>query len=783
MALTYQESVEQTITAGEQLHQIVNGTATTEVTVEDGSKIPTVRKALIDNFYFKSPLDWQSGQQEVVFNQLRKFTDGTLWYAPNATASNPIIMDATPVGDNNWIFYTVSSGVIPLSGVVVLQGIIPAHGTERVVAGFYAGSIIGGGRFVFDSTKPKSAHNGGTIISPTVTWDGTIAGLPVLLNATTETDPTGYGCWVRPHGYEVYVSWFGAVGDASRPPSNVPDGNVPGTDDTLPVGKCRDYIQTIAFQPNLFVGFWGGYNLCFEPNKCYKIVGHNPLGSTRPRNSESNPSGQMNRQSWRINGNGCLLVWEVSSEDDCCIESHEAFTTQYYSNFSVIVAKAVGKMGIFYSNTANPGKNATQRHKFDRVEVYHAMPNSPTHGLKYMFRYLGTNLGDRLITEQCAFSQAHTFFYSENNEAVQQGFKSTTFSCYLDDAIFFHLRTHGSGFSFSAGTGFLIKGNRQTWLRTEYLPGSETGSNGGHTYMDVKGCRFEFSGGKVQTVANCDFGLLEINGMTMAPGGLPDVNSPTFIARKTAVIRVENSHVYGRAIVGQEPTNVVIKRAYAIKFSNCQFSNDIAKSLFVEDAAGSLIPWRDAIIGAYQVPAVVIDGSDTRTAIWQGMPADTNSYVFDHVYPCNLEYNTIPLSKKLVIGRYRPSSKFFYLDNRNYVVLPPFITITSIKLSHGLLYTAISDTIRIKVGSAFIDYTIPNNTAKRNLEVLPAGQVVVVSDWATTERTIASEIRLAGAPIGSPSIIAFIEIEWRPAYGLNEMTITETGGVRLTRIA
>ena len=56
MTLTYQAAVEQTIIAGEQIHQIVNGTATTEITVEDGSKVPSIRKALIDNFYFKDPI-------------------------------------------------------------------------------------------------------------------------------------------------------------------------------------------------------------------------------------------------------------------------------------------------------------------------------------------------------------------------------------------------------------------------------------------------------------------------------------------------------------------------------------------------------------------------------------------------------------------------------------------------------------------------------------------------------------------------------------------------------
>lgn len=109
MTISYQEAVEKTIIASEQLNQIVNGTATAEVVAEDGSKIPSIRKALVDNFYFKDPLPWQQGQSETVFNQLRKFSDGTLWYAPTATASHVIPMGATPIGDPLWKVYSLDA--------------------------------------------------------------------------------------------------------------------------------------------------------------------------------------------------------------------------------------------------------------------------------------------------------------------------------------------------------------------------------------------------------------------------------------------------------------------------------------------------------------------------------------------------------------------------------------------------------------------------------------------------------------------------------------------------
>ena len=172
MASTYQESVEQTITAGEQIHQIVNGTAATEVTVEDGSKVPSIRKALLDNFYFKDPISWQAGQTENVFNQLRKFTDGSWWYAPSATASNPISMGSTPVGDPLWKIYDFDAiGKLTPQLREALRRSYAEAGYNLVDGSFEAGGMLGnsndvllqestGKAFLWQGALPKSVPTG-----------------------------------------------------------------------------------------------------------------------------------------------------------------------------------------------------------------------------------------------------------------------------------------------------------------------------------------------------------------------------------------------------------------------------------------------------------------------------------------------------------------------------------------------------------------------------------------------------------------------------------------------
>ena len=83
------------------ISDIINGDATTEVVTPSGG-IPSIRKSLADNAYFQDPVPWSNGDNETNFNQLRTFTDGTVWWSPSASNVNPVPMGATPVGDSNW---------------------------------------------------------------------------------------------------------------------------------------------------------------------------------------------------------------------------------------------------------------------------------------------------------------------------------------------------------------------------------------------------------------------------------------------------------------------------------------------------------------------------------------------------------------------------------------------------------------------------------------------------------------------------------------------------------
>lgn len=133
-ATSFEQAVDLAIFSSNQLGQVINGDATTEVETLNGN-IPSVRKALVDNFYFKDPIDWAAGQAETVFNQLRFYSNGILsayYYAPAASTTNPIAMSNTPEGDSNWVLYSTQQQVVPAE--VYPWYFDTANGSETVIS-------------------------------------------------------------------------------------------------------------------------------------------------------------------------------------------------------------------------------------------------------------------------------------------------------------------------------------------------------------------------------------------------------------------------------------------------------------------------------------------------------------------------------------------------------------------------------------------------------------------------------------------------------------------------
>lgn len=95
-----------------------------------------------------------------------------------------------------------------LSGIFELGVVVPQYdGQQFSVAGFYVGSNVGGGNMVWDSTRNKADHNGGTVIAPEsiAAWDGTHNDLATLLNF----NGSGFGCFIRADN-ELTIEKFGA---------------------------------------------------------------------------------------------------------------------------------------------------------------------------------------------------------------------------------------------------------------------------------------------------------------------------------------------------------------------------------------------------------------------------------------------------------------------------------------------------------------------------------------------------------------------------------------------
>lgn len=141
--------------------------------------------------------------------------NGSAWVALNSSAQQLEARIRDSVNPENGAVI-VGRGVVTIDNVFELLSVPERSDISVNVTSYYPGWIttvvgaFGGGRFIYDGSKPKSKHNGGTVISSTVPWDGMQTTHRNFLDGVGETDISGYGCWVRTDE-ELNVWSFGAV--------------------------------------------------------------------------------------------------------------------------------------------------------------------------------------------------------------------------------------------------------------------------------------------------------------------------------------------------------------------------------------------------------------------------------------------------------------------------------------------------------------------------------------------------------------------------------------------
>lgn len=110
------------------------------------------------------------------------------------------------------ILEETKGAVLAVPDIAALRALTGVQDGQVVsVTGYHPGSDIGGGEFYYDASRAKADHNGGTVISPTVPWDGSQAALEDFLNGVGETDSGGAGCWVAAFSGLITPHRFGVV--------------------------------------------------------------------------------------------------------------------------------------------------------------------------------------------------------------------------------------------------------------------------------------------------------------------------------------------------------------------------------------------------------------------------------------------------------------------------------------------------------------------------------------------------------------------------------------------
>lgn len=163
---------------------------------------------------------FEDGNTLTLPNQVLRLEATGEYYRWDGVLPKTVPAGSTPestggIGDGAWIAVGAAAfgkSIAIVDSVKDLMAVSDKSANNiRYVTGYVPGTDFGGGDFYWDASKPKSEHNGITVFSPTVPWDGSYAGLAAFLAGTGEANAGGSGCWVRVNSTldAIHTEWAG----------------------------------------------------------------------------------------------------------------------------------------------------------------------------------------------------------------------------------------------------------------------------------------------------------------------------------------------------------------------------------------------------------------------------------------------------------------------------------------------------------------------------------------------------------------------------------------------
>lgn len=247
------------------------------------------------------------------------------------TPDQPSVLTAAEIAPN----------LIPSAPVVIAASLrdlrfVSQEANRTVqVNSYHAGYGKGGGEFYYDASVQRNQHNGGTIVSPTVPWDGSLSGLRNFLDGVGETASSTFGCFVRREKPHYLITEFGAV----------PDWNgTTGTDNRWAIEKCiKSVASTIIPNGDFATGVAGSVFIQGYSNK--QIWGIGTLHKTGQAGLFSfNACDQILVYGVKGDGN---LAWDEATYGSILNSTRSPSNYAFFANFAncsnVLVTECVAE--------------------------------------------------------------------------------------------------------------------------------------------------------------------------------------------------------------------------------------------------------------------------------------------------------------------------------------------------------------------------------------------------------------------------------------------------------